>query len=102
MDWWRRGEPEPRRLGLLGGSRRAGHPADVLEEWDGGLLVVIIGGLGAEEPDHRHRRLLRPRHHRTRRRAPNPRDERAAFHWITSSAVANSLSGMARPRLWRS
>jgi hypothetical protein len=26
-----------------------------------------------------------------------PRDELPAFHWITSSAVANSVSGMVRP-----
>jgi hypothetical protein len=33
----------------------------------------------------------------TRRRAPEPRDERPALHWITSSAVANSVSGIVRP-----
>jgi hypothetical protein len=32
-----------------------------LEKWNGDVLVVIISGLGAEEPDNRHRRLLRPR-----------------------------------------
>jgi hypothetical protein len=39
-----------------------------------------------QEPDDRHRRLLRPRHHRPRRRAPEPRDERPPIHSITSSA----------------
>jgi hypothetical protein len=42
--------------------------------------------------------LLRPRHNWPRRHAPEPRDERSAFHWITSSAVASSVSGMVRPR----
>jgi hypothetical protein len=42
--------------------------------------------------------LLRPCHHRPRRRAPEERDELAPpNHWITSSAVANSVSGMVRP-----
>ena len=50
-------------------------------------------------PDHRHRSLLRPPHHRPRRRAPEPRDELASLHWITSSAVANSVSGMHAGRL---
>jgi hypothetical protein len=36
--------------------------------------------LPGEPPDHRHRRLLRPRHHRPCRRTPEPRDERPAFH----------------------
>src|SRR5215472_14088235 len=29
---------------------------------------------------------------------PEPRDECPPLHWITSSAVANSVSGMVRPR----
>src|SRR6516225_4838672 len=37
------------------------------------------------------------RHHRPRHGAPEPRDECPSFHWITSSAVANSVSGMVRP-----
>src|SRR4029077_12785844 len=41
---------------------------------------------------------LRPRRKWPRRRAPEPRDECPPFHWITSSAVANSVSGMVRPR----
>src|SRR5271169_2491454 len=65
-----------------------------LEDRNGDVPVVIISGLGAEESDHRRRRLLRPRHHRPRRRAPEPRDELSPFHWITSSAVANSVSGI--------
>jgi hypothetical protein len=42
---------------------------------------------GTKEPDHRHRRLLRPRRERPRGcRAAEQRDEFAAFHSITSSA----------------
>jgi hypothetical protein len=33
-----------------------------------------IGRPAADEPDHRHRPLLRPRHHRPRRRAAEPAD----------------------------
>src|SRR6516162_4454913 len=54
-------------------------------------------GTTVEEPNHRHRRLLRLRHHRPRGRAPEPRDECPPPHWITSSAVAASLPS-ARPR----
>jgi hypothetical protein len=44
--------------------------------------------IGAEEPDHRHRVLLRPRHERPRSRCTtNKRDELAPFHSITSSAL---------------
>ena len=46
-----------------------------LEKRKGEVLVFVVGGLGAEIPDYRHRRLLRPRHHRPRRRAPESRDE---------------------------
>src|SRR5262249_28405063 len=42
--------------------------------------------------------LLRPHRQRPRRRTPQTGDERPSFHWITSSAVANSVSGMERPR----
>jgi ABC transporter substrate binding protein len=66
------------------------------EKWNGEVLVVIISGLGAEIPDHR-QCLLRPRRQRPRRRAPKTSDERAPLHWITSSAVADSVSGMVRP-----
>jgi len=41
--------------------------------------------------------LLRPRHERPRRGAPQPSDECPSFHRITSSAVANSVSGIVRP-----
>ena len=41
--------------------------------------------------------LLRARHDRPRRRAAEPRDERAPFHSITSSARASSDGGMSRP-----
>jgi hypothetical protein len=43
-----------------------------------GSLRVLISG--AENTNHRHRRLLRPRHHRPRRRAPEPSDEVPSPH----------------------
>src|SRR5262249_5955577 len=51
----------------------------------------------AEEPDHRHRRLLRARRDRPRRRAADERDELPPSHSITSSARARRVSGTARP-----
>src|SRR5262245_39870537 len=53
---------------------------------------------GVEIPDHRHRRLLRPRRHRPRRRAAEQRDEPAPpHHSITSSARASSVGGTSKP-----
>src|SRR5262245_50614429 len=53
---------------------------------------------GVEEPDHRHRRLLRARRERPRSRAAEQRDERAPFdHSITSSAVICMINGTVRP-----
>src|SRR5271154_4431503 len=43
-----------------------------------------------QEADHHHRRQ-RPC------RGAQPRDNMTVAHWITSSAVANSVSGMVRP-----
>src|SRR5438132_6046348 len=52
----------------------------------------------AEEPDHRHRRLLRARRERPRsRRAAEQCDELAPPHSITSSARASSVGGTSRP-----
>src|SRR5262249_43630384 len=56
----------------------------------------------AEEPDHRHPRLLRARRDRPRRRAAEQRYERAALHSITSSARPSSGSGTVSQALWRS
>src|SRR5262249_42895429 len=50
-----------------------------------------------EEPDHRHRRLLRARRERPRGCAAEQRDEIAAFHSITSSARASSEGGTVSP-----
>src|SRR5262249_31808815 len=54
---------------------------------------------GVEEPNNRHRRLLRARRQRPRRRCTaEQRDERAALHHsITSSAVARSVDGTSSP-----
>jgi len=68
-----------------------------LEERNGEVLVFVINGQSAEIPNHRRRRLLGPRRERPRHRAPEPRDESPALHWIMSSAVANSVSGMVKP-----
>ena len=43
-------------------------------------------------------RLLRTRRKRPRQRAAEQRDELASFHSMTSSARANSVGGMVRPR----
>jgi hypothetical protein len=46
-----------------------------LGEWNGDVLVLIIGGLPKKEPDHWQRRLLRPRRQRPRHCTPDSRDE---------------------------
>src|SRR5262245_45837793 len=52
----------------------------------------------AEEPDHRHGRLLRARRERpSRRRTAEQYDELATPHSITSSARASSMGGISRP-----
>src|SRR5262249_14455319 len=52
----------------------------------------------AQKPDHRHRRLLRPRRERPARcRAAEEGDEFAAVHSITSSARASSCAGTSIP-----
>src|SRR5262249_54844927 len=50
----------------------------------------------AEEPDRRHRRLLRARRERPCGCAAEERDELAAVHSITSSARASSDGGISR------
>jgi len=46
-------------------------------------IDVRVRRYTAEEPDHRHRRLLRARRERPRRRAAEKRDELATFHvWM--------------------
>src|SRR5215471_3816299 len=66
-----------------------------------GARFVQGPGSGVEKPDHRHRRLLRPRRERPRSRAAEQRDERAALyirvHSTTSSARPSSVSGTVRP-----
>src|SRR5262245_40424973 len=61
---------------------------------------VVAGRPAAEEPNHRHRCLLRTRRERPRRRASEQRDELAApDHSITSSAMATSDGGTERPSM---
>ena len=62
------------------------------------MFGVALRRLAVEEPNHRHRRLLRARRERPRHHsAAEQRDELAPLHSITSSAVASSLSGTVRP-----
>src|SRR5262249_38685544 len=63
----------------------------------GHQMCNTFGPGGGEEPDHRHRRLLRARRERPRRRAAEQRDEVAAVHSITSSAMASTPGGTVRP-----
>src|SRR3954470_18651762 len=59
---------------------------------------VRSGGALMEEADHRHRDLLRARYKRPpRRRAPEHRDNLAAVHSITSSAMASKLGVSVTP-----
>jgi hypothetical protein len=51
-----------------------------LEEWNGDVLVLNFSGLGAEEPDHWHRPLLRTRHHRPRLPSPAMNSRRRIRH----------------------
>src|SRR5262249_54770402 len=67
-------------------------PAACLQAFDGRLRRT-----GSEKPDHRHRRLLRPRRERPHSSATEQRDELAALHSITSSARASSLSETVKP-----
>src|SRR5215831_12801752 len=63
-----------------------------------GHKTCSVGGRrAAEEPDYRHRRLLRARRERPRGRAAEQRDEIAPLHSITSSARASSVGGTSRP-----
>src|SRR5262249_11975446 len=59
-------------------------------------LWGVVGRPGGEDPDHRHRRLLRACRER-HRSAAEQRDELAASHSITSSARANSDGGTSSP-----
>src|SRR3954447_9624782 len=57
-----------------------------------------IGRSAIQVADHRHRRLLREPPYGPRCRSPaHKRNERAAFHSITSSALTRMVFGTARP-----
>jgi hypothetical protein len=79
-------------------------PTQVRKRFSERRVATLRLGIGFverhEDADAPHPRgLLRPRHHRPRRRAAEPRNERAPNHWITSSAVASSVSEIVRPRV---
>src|SRR5215813_326186 len=65
----------------------------------GQISCTIDRRRAAEEPDHRHRRLLRARRERPRsRRAAEQRDNLAPPHQsITSSALASNVAGISIP-----
>src|SRR5262249_35129700 len=70
--------------------------ADALSEC--GHKISSVGRRrGTEEPDDRHRWLLRARRERPRRRAAQKRYELAPSHSITSSAMASTPGGIVRP-----
>src|SRR5262249_5826498 len=69
------------------------------EERGHGVGVGFSCGL-IEEPDHRHRGLLRARREGPCGRAADQRDEPPAFHSITSSARASSVGGSVRPSVF--
>src|SRR5262249_47449914 len=73
--------------------------AGFVETLPDGVKSAGFAVRAAEQPDHRHRRLLRPRRHRPRRcRAAEQRDEVAPpDHSMTSSARASSVAGISRP-----
>jgi hypothetical protein len=67
-----------------------------LEEGNNDVLVFNFGGLETEEADASDAvTLLRPRHHRPRRRAPKPRDEIPPSHLRLQRFVSKTIpSGM--------
>src|SRR5262249_46371862 len=61
-------------------------------------LWGVVGCPGGEDPDHRHRRLLRARRRRPcDRHARGTGDERASFNSIPAWAVAGSVDGTSSP-----
>src|SRR5262249_19222961 len=77
-------------------------PARLLETLqerpDAGLKFRIVRSRGQENADETHPlALLRARRERPRRSAAEQRDERAAFHSITSSARASNVGGRSIP-----
>src|SRR5262249_20677480 len=61
-------------------------------------IGVGLRRAGTEEPNHRHRRLLRARRERPcDHRAAKQRDEFAPLHSITSSARASSIVAISPP-----
>src|SRR5262249_45808584 len=63
------------------------------------VRVRVVRRCGVEEPDHRHRRLLRARGERPCSRSATTEecDERAPPHSINSLARASSVGGTSQP-----
>src|SRR5262249_9796878 len=60
-------------------------------------VCILAAPPAVEKSNHRHLWLLRACRERSSRRSTKQRDELAAFHSITSSASASSLSGTSMP-----
>src|SRR5215472_10623141 len=80
-------------------------PASASRRFVSMLIIVVRRSFNAtiggdDYHDHRKRTLLRPRRERPRHcRAAEQRDEIAALHSITSSAVASSDDGTVTPSI---
>src|SRR4051812_7181240 len=59
----------------------------------GNESCVCFGRARVQQPDHRHRWLLRVRRERPCRRTAEQRDDLAPPHSITSSAIASKFGG---------
>ena len=74
------------------------HRNGLNERFDSRPNVQETASYRLNQPDHGHRRLLRPRHHRPRSRSTTEqRDEFAPSHSITSSARASIAGGILTP-----
>src|SRR5215472_908648 len=60
-------------------------------------IAIAVRRLAVEEPDHRHRGLLRPRRERPRGRCAENSEQCAALHSMTSSALNKTAVGSSRP-----
>src|SRR5262249_20768616 len=84
-------------VSTLPATTAAGYSGDTIDFFGMTMLIgrrqpPFIG----QEPDHRHRSLLRARRERPRGGGAKQRNERAALHSITPSARASTLAGSSR------
>src|SRR5262245_32626721 len=86
---------DSRRSGIKS-TRSPPRQSPLLEALPESAQQLFVLRYGAEDPDHRHRRLLRARRERPRACTAEQRNELAALHSITSSAVESSVGGTVR------